>query len=276
MRIQQTILSDFPRVSRLYPRVIRIGCMEEVVFCRERILEDYQFCFQLHGSGDATVVNIDGRDFQADFPRILIKRKGEVHKIDTPGQVSSFYFVYPPEAPFREWIPDDLVLFPMEFTPAMQQLHRKIVDLMASPLKPGSCDHLDRYCWEFMHEVLLTRALDQGSPEHLPEKLVRILSYLQLHFTEEIDYQQLATSFGYSVRTLNRHWRKIRQDTPVEYVTRLRLQEARRLLRETPYTIEEIARRVHFKQSAYLIRRFKEYTGMTPRQYRFSPAKHPE
>ena len=138
MTMQLTDLADRPRQFRFYPRVCRVGFLEEVVFLRERLLEDYQFCFQLQGSPGATTVNIDGRDYQADFPRILIKRKGEVHRVDVPGRVSSVYFVYPPEAPFDDWIPRDLVLFSLEFTPALQALSRRIIDFAASPVVSGS------------------------------------------------------------------------------------------------------------------------------------------
>ena len=47
--------------------------------------------------------------------------------------------------------------------------------------------------------------------------------------------------------------------------------EAQRLLKETPYSVERIAAKLNFHQCAYFIRRFKAFSGMTPRQYRFSP-----
>lgn len=275
MNMQLTDLADRPRLFRFYPRVCRVGFLEEVVFLRERLLEDYQFCFQLQGSPGATTVNIDGRDYRADFPRVLIKRKGEVHRIDVPGRVSSVYFVYPPEAPFDDWIPRDLVLFSLEFTPALQALSRRIIDFASAPVVSGCYDHLDRYCWDFMHEALLTH-FSGGSRRDSPEDRVdEIILYLQMHFTEQIDYRTVAGKFGYSLRTLNRHWSKKRTDSPAGYVNYLRMTEAQRLLKETPYSVERIAAKLNFHQCAYFIRRFKAFSGMTPRQYRFSPPGGP-
>ena len=201
---------------------------------------------------------------------MLIKRKGEIHRIDVPGRVSSVYFVYPPEAPFDDWIPRNLVLFSLEFTPVLQMLSRRIIDFAAASVVSGCYDHLDRYCWDFMHEALLTHFSGGSRRDSSEDRLDEIILYLQMHFAEPIDYRAVAGKFGYSLRTLNRHWSKKRTDSPAEYVNRLRMTEARRLLKETPYSVEQIAAKLNFHQCAYFIRRFKAFSGMTPRQYRFS------
>lgn len=53
-----------------------------------------------------------------------------------------------------------------------------------------------------------------------------------------------------------------------EYVARLRMQEAERLLLTTRLPVEEIARRVGYRKASAFAERFRAHTGMTPAAYR--------
>ncbi|MGB8416814.1 AraC family transcriptional regulator [Paraburkholderia sp.] len=52
------------------------------------------------------------------------------------------------------------------------------------------------------------------------------------------------------------------------YITRFRMQEAARLLKETPLPVSKIARRVGYQSEAAFSIAFKRYSGTQPRQYR--------
>ena len=54
----------------------------------------------------------------------------------------------------------------------------------------------------------------------------------------------------------------------VEYLTNLRMDEAKRLLRETGLCTYEIAERIGFVDPHYFSVSFRRRTGMTPREYR--------
>ncbi|WP_017531598.1 helix-turn-helix transcriptional regulator, partial [Pelosinus sp. HCF1] len=55
------------------------------------------------------------------------------------------------------------------------------------------------------------------------------------------------------------------------YLQKLRIEEAKRLLRETNYTILEIAQEVGYEHQASLTRIFKQVEGITPSVYRSNP-----
>lgn len=52
------------------------------------------------------------------------------------------------------------------------------------------------------------------------------------------------------------------------YIQKLRLQEAKQLLRETNYSMLAIAQQVGYEHQASLTRIFKQFEGMTPYAYR--------
>jgi two-component system response regulator YesN len=56
--------------------------------------------------------------------------------------------------------------------------------------------------------------------------------------------------------------------TFVAYITRVRLTQALRLLRETELSVAEIAASAGFSDQSYFDRRFRRAFGKTPREYR--------
>ncbi|MGQ9491544.1 MAG: helix-turn-helix domain-containing protein [Anaerolineae bacterium] len=56
--------------------------------------------------------------------------------------------------------------------------------------------------------------------------------------------------------------------TPIAYLNRYRIQQAKQLLTNTHKTITEIALEVGFSSSSYFSRIFRRKTGMTPEAYR--------
>jgi transcriptional regulator GlxA family with amidase domain len=71
-----------------------------------------------------------------------------------------------------------------------------------------------------------------------------------------------------SPRTLSRWCRQRFDESPAELVGRLRLDEARRLLEETPLPLKDITARTGFGDASTLWRAFTQRLGVTPAAYR--------
>lgn len=52
------------------------------------------------------------------------------------------------------------------------------------------------------------------------------------------------------------------------YLNKFRVEKAARYLKESDYTITEIALKVGFEDSNYFSKIFKKYMGKTPREYK--------
>lgn len=84
--------------------------------------------------------------------------------------------------------------------------------------------------------------------------------------------QNAAMQLGVTPDHLSRVFRKSTGHSFPGFCTRLKMQEARRLLREGYCKTYEISARLGYRSADYFTRRFKEDTGMTPGEYRKSAA----
>ena len=101
------------------------------------------------------------------------------------------------------------------------------------------------------------------------QRLVRqAMAYMQEHYAEPISRQDLADHVGLSDDYLTSCFHKELGLTPVAYLNRYRVQQARQLLKNTHKSITEIAFEVGFSGSSYFSRIFHRETGMTPAAYR--------
>lgn len=98
--------------------------------------------------------------------------------------------------------------------------------------------------------------------------VLEAVSYLEAHFDRPVSLAQLAKMTHVSPGHLCRSFRKSMGMGTVEFIHRLRAEEACRLLRLTDMLVHEIASRVGYDEVAYFSRSFRRQVGMSPRQYR--------
>lgn len=99
-------------------------------------------------------------------------------------------------------------------------------------------------------------------------RLGRVIGYLEEHYAEALTLDDLAGIGCLSRRTLTREFRRAMGCSPIEYLIRLRIQHAARLLQDRYAGITEVAFRVGFGDSNYFARQFRAVMGCSPRQYR--------
>ncbi len=101
------------------------------------------------------------------------------------------------------------------------------------------------------------------------QRLVRrAMAYLHAHFSETISRQKLARHVGLAEDYLTHCFRQELRMTPVAYLTRYRIIQAKRLLTTTDQSITAIALAVGFSDSGYFSRVFRREVGMAPESFR--------
>lgn len=85
---------------------------------------------------------------------------------------------------------------------------------------------------------------------------------------ENIPVEVMAQRCHVSVATLRRSFKKYERKSPKQYVLDARLEEAKRMLRETDLSLEAIAETLNLESGAYFCRLFKKKTGVSPGQWR--------
>ncbi|GAA1024875.1 MULTISPECIES: AraC family transcriptional regulator [Amycolatopsis] len=125
----------------------------------------------------------------------------------------------------------------------------------------------------FLTMQLLTRhaRLSAGAPPKRENPRVRtVVATMRERLAEPITLADLAAEAHLSVYHLVRVFKEATGATPYRYLTRLRIDEAKRLLRDTDLTISQIAGRCGFANPAVLSTAFLRHTGMRPSVYRDS------
>ncbi|TBL74558.1 response regulator [Paenibacillus thalictri] len=126
----------------------------------------------------------------------------------------------------------------------------------------------------FELEALINSALDEmgdivrSKPEQ--RKLVRaVTDYVEQSLREELTLAHIAARVHLSPNYLAHLFKKETGTTLNDYVTSVRMEEAKRLLREEPgLLVLELAERVGYADSKYFTRLFKREVGINPSEYR--------
>ena len=98
-------------------------------------------------------------------------------------------------------------------------------------------------------------------------------SYIQMHYHEKLSLSLLAQVHNVSVTQLKRCFRAEAGSSVIEYLTDVRIREAKRLIRENKLSMSQIAEAAGFSNIHYFSTVFKKQTGMTPTEYAQSVKK---
>jgi len=123
-------------------------------------------------------------------------------------------------------------------------------------------DNLTRFYQQIMDRTRMPAGEEQGSIVSL------ILDYIHQKFRQDIYLEKIASEMGVSASYISRVFKQKTGTNLTDYVSRIRMEEAKRLLLETKLTIEDVANQVGIPSRTTFIRIFKKSEGTTPSNYR--------
>jgi len=94
------------------------------------------------------------------------------------------------------------------------------------------------------------------------------MAYLHEHYAESISRWDLAQYANISEDYLTYCFRQEFGTTPMQYLQRYRVNQAKLLLKNSEKSITEIALEVGFTDSGYFSRVFRRQTGISPEAFR--------
>ena len=102
------------------------------------------------------------------------------------------------------------------------------------------------------------------------EAFSEVVTHLHQHFCERLSSEELATMAGLSTSHFERRFRRVFGASPRQYLVRIRVENAARMLRETDKSISEIALACGFYDHAHFNRSFRKLMQTSPSMYRAS------
>ena len=100
------------------------------------------------------------------------------------------------------------------------------------------------------------------------DAMADVVEYMHVHFSENSATADLAKMSGLSVSHFERRFRLAFGSSPRQYLIRVRIENATRMLRETEKNITEVAQSCGFYDHAHFSRSFHRIMNMSPSAYR--------
>lgn len=246
---------------------------------------DYRFAGERHPFWELVYVD-DGAihaqngdtDFTATAGELLLHAPDVFHLAEGSGQTDSHVFIIsftsrsPAMAQFRDLqiqLPARLralISSIMQEASATYALDRAGVSPLPDAPKGGG--QLVRLYLEELLILLYRQLTDKPILAPVQDIPAEIILYLNQQLYATLSLEQLCARFHYGKTSLSTLFQSATGRSIMAYYRHLKIQEAKRLLRETTATVAEIAALLHYDTPQYFSCAFKRDAGCSPSQYR--------
>ena len=107
-----------------------------------------------------------------------------------------------------------------------------------------------------------------GQKNHHDDSIKEIQTFIEKNVGEKLAVEELAGRFAMSKRNLIRRFKNATNNTPNEYIQRIRIEAAKRSLERKDRTVSEIMYSVGYADTKSFRNIFKKVTGLSPVEYR--------
>lgn len=161
-----------------------------------------------------------------------------------------------------------------EFSYAKKAIRLGVYDYL---VKPVDFDELEKLFSKLCHQLNLRDAESSEEKEEYLEDnqdksegviINQVKAYVETHYGEEISLNILADQVYVHPTYLSILFKKKTGNNFKDYVTEVRIEKAKEMLKDLSLRIVDISGKVGYESSKHFSKIFKEFTGMTPKDYR--------
>ena len=163
------------------------------------------------------------------------------------------------------WIYDDILRILLAEWPGAENEWNQIYNVFTLS-RCQSIEDFNELLTEACRMILESETDVQSQQTSVAENAMH---YMNMHYKEaDLNMSMLADYLQISSVTLAVEFKNETGVSPSDYLGSLRMEQAKKLLKETDLLIKEISLAVGYEDDHVFMRRFKKYTGKTPGQYR--------
>jgi transcriptional regulator GlxA family with amidase domain len=103
---------------------------------------------------------------------------------------------------------------------------------------------------------------------HGDDEVVQVQEWLEANYSKTITLDKMTEICNLTKKTLMRRFKNVTGDSPMAYLQKLRVENAKRMLESKKVAFNEITWRVGYNDISFFHKVFKSETGLTPIEYR--------
>jgi len=153
------------------------------------------------------------------------------------------------------------VAFQSEYVILLRELHEAIME---------ECqDFRKEEAFYYLIEQLITDFTNthpQVTKDVIPDEMKAICDYIDEHYTERITLEEISSYLNINKYSMLRSFARQVGITPYRYLETIRINKAKKLL-ESGVSPLDAAMQAGFSDQSHFTNHFKEYIGLTPKQY---------
>lgn len=147
--------------------------------------------------------------------------------------------------------------------------HDMVLYLIAQHAGSTTAQEVARmFALQWHQEGLAPYIVFEGRSDHGDGEIQSAQTWLSGHFSLANPVEEMIKRSKLAERTFKRRFTAATGLSPIVYVQRLRIEDAKRRLERTEMSVDEISWRVGYEDAAFFRRLFKRTTGMAPGAYR--------
>ena len=153
------------------------------------------------------------------------------------------------------------------FEYAIEAMHIKAFDYLLKPWKEEKLTGLINEAIVNIKELSLENSVNENLQE---SQKSAIKKYIKENYKRDISAGDVAGILGYSDVYFSKIFKQLFDDTFINYLTKVRIDKAKVLLKDVGFNIKEVGASVGYTDSNYFTKVFKRAVGMSPSEYRGS------
>lgn len=107
-----------------------------------------------------------------------------------------------------------------------------------------------------------------GQKQHNDEQVLKTQELIEKNYAQKFSLEDLYANTLLSERSFLRRFKKATGNTPLQYIQRVKVEAAKKMLEHENLTFEEIVRAVGYEDVSSFRKLFKKFTGIAPQVYK--------
>ncbi|MEW6355728.1 MAG: helix-turn-helix domain-containing protein [Planctomycetota bacterium] len=124
-------------------------------------------------------------------------------------------------------------------------------------------------------ESMSDRAIEQEIVLRQYKPIQAAIGLMKTHLNEPLSAGLIARTIRLNPAYFCRLFKRVTRMTVTNYLTELRIERAKKLLRNTQLRMSEIAHEIGYSRQSYFARKFRDIAGVSPRQFRSNAVHSP-